>query len=100
MPLAALRPFDADGAAPLDQDARRLGARRDGEVRARAHRRQEGRRRVAAPMAAQRQLIGAEAVGAFGVEVGIAPVAGLDAGLDPGGAIRMVVAQVRDARPG
>ena len=52
---------------------------------------------IAAPAAAQRELVAAEAVGGGAVEVGGERMAGLGAGGEPGLAVRMVVAQVGDA---
>ena len=81
----------------LDDDARHLRAGRDRQVRPRAHRREERRRRVAAPAAAQGELVAAEAVGLRAVEVGRQRIARLGAGGEPRLAARMVVAQVGDA---
>ena len=90
-------PFDADGPRSLEQHARHQRARHDRQVRPAADRTQERDRRALSPSAIDAQLVRPDAVRRRAVEIGIARQPELDARLDPRVAVRVVVAQVRDA---
>lgn len=98
MRLAVFDPLDAGCPPSLDA--------RPGDIRMRAHRqvgRGERRRekrggRIAAPVPAQGELIGAEAFTERTVEVRVAREAGLHNGFDPRIAVRVVVAKIGDAQ--
>ena len=92
--LAVFDPFHADGAAGFDQHLCHLHPSQHAQVAAPAHGRQEGDGRIAAPVAAQGQLVGAQAFVLRAVEVGAARKAGFLAGGKPGGAVGVVVAQI------
>ena len=95
---AVLDPLDAARAAVLDAHPGHLHAGAHREVGPLHHRPQEGRGRVAAPMPAECELVGAQALVLCAVEVLAGRVAGLRAGRQPGLAVGMVVAQVRHAQ--
>src|SRR5690606_18105663 len=58
---------------------------------------QEGRGCIAAPMAPQRKLVRPQPFGLCPVEVGVVRKARFGAGLQPCVAVRVVIAQIRDA---
>ena len=80
------------------QDLADVGTRDHRQVGALACRGQKSGGRVAAPVAAQGELVAPHAVGLGAIEVGRARVAGLGCGVQPGFAIGVVVAQVRHAQ--
>jgi len=95
---AFVHPFHAAADAAVDQQARDAHAGQHGQVGPAAHRMQERGGSAAAPASLEGELVIAQAAVARAVEIGIGVEAGLQSGLDPVAAQRVVVAQVRDAQ--
>ena len=98
MRRAAVGPFQPDRHLAFEQHAAGMGFGGDGQVGPLLHRAQEGGRGAGAPAVLQRELVGADAVFAGAVEVGVVGQAELLARFQPGAAVGMVVAQVGHAQ--
>ena len=95
--LPALDPLHAHGTAALEQHPRHLGPQFQPQVRALPRGLQKGPGCAGAPTAPDGQLVSTDTKVRRRIEVGVARQAGLHARLHPGLAVRVVVAQVRDA---
>ena len=92
--LARLQPLHTHRAAMQQQDLGDLGPGDHGQVGAAQRWAQKCGRGIAAPVPAQGQLVAAHAVGLGAIEIIGSGMASLRCGVQPGFAIRMVVAQI------
>src|SRR5690606_16771227 len=94
----SLNPIDTDGASTLECDPGRVCPCEDSQIRPRQRGPEECNSRTFSPSGADAELIRADAVSGFAIEIGIVRQAELLSGVDPGPARRMIVAQYRNAQ--
>src|SRR5690606_15628693 len=94
----SLNPIDTDGASTLECDPGRVCPCEDSQIRPRQRVPVECNSRAFSPSVADAELIRADAVSGFAIEIGIVRQAELLSGVDPGPARRMIVAQYRNAQ--